>query len=344
MPDTLFQRLLLDAQDEFRAAIQHVPNPGRGGAIGSLNPSAWTIAHVAAFQDIWLNGYCQAGARDPWAQEWFAQAYSGPSSQTAPPFADAVEAFERITASTDPWLMEASWDRLLEVPLLPDTAPPWWQGVSKAYLVARSIAHIYVHAGELSVLASLMAAGDLGLPGTLPRTTPPSAADDPSLPLVAALVRDGFAEVRRTTEVIPQPAVTGAMDRLSPVSHTIVHLLGREDRYWTQELLGRPPNARLAALQALDPDRQAFAVPWDEALTAFDEVDAALGPWLATVDGEAGARPWREGSSVGGQLARSATHFLSHAGEMLAHASLYGVQDIGQPGPLPHVREASRTR
>lgn len=344
MPDTLLQRLLLDAQDEFRAAVQHVPNPGRGGPIGSLNPAAWTIAHVAAFHDIWLNGYCQAGARDPWTQEWFAQAYSGPSSETAPSFDEAVAAFERVTASTDPWLIEASWDRLLEVASLPETAPPSWQGLSKAYLVARSIAHIYVHAGDLSVLASLMAAGDLGLPGTLPLSNPPSVAEDPSVAVVDALVRDGFAEVRRTMEIVPQPAVSGAMDRLNPVAHTVVHLLGREDRYWAQELLGLEPSSGLAALQALNPGNETVAVRWGDARAAFDEVEGRIDGWLATVDGAAGAQPWRYESSVGSQLARSATHFFSHAGEMMAHASLYGVQDIGQPGPLAHVREASQLR
>lgn len=344
MADLLLQRLLLDAQDTFRAAIAHVPNPGRGGAIGSLNPSAWTIAHAAAFQDIWLNGYCHAGPRDSWAQAWFEQAYSGPAAATAPPFADAVDAFDRITGATDRWLATVTWDDLRTEVTLPDTAPAWWGGVSHAYLVARSIAHLYVHAGELSVLAALMAAGDLGLPGPQVRSTPPVAPDDPSVPVVAALLRDGFAEVTRTAAVVPQPAVVGAMDRLNPVSHTLVHLLGREDRYWTQDLLGQPTNARLAALQALDPERQALAVPWEEALATFAEVEATLGPWLASVDGQAGAQPCRGDSSVGSQLARSATHFFSHAGEMLAHASLYGVADIGQPGPLAHVREATTPR
>lgn len=343
MADLLLQRLLLDAQDTFRDAI-HVPNPGRGGAIGSLNPSAWTIAHAAAMQDSWLKGFCHAGPRDAWAEAWFAQAYSGPASATAPTFDEATTAFDRVTAATDRWLEQMTWPQLLIEVEVPETSPPHWRGVTAAYLVARSIAHLYVHAGELSVLAALMAAGDLGLPGPQVRSTPPVAPDDPSVPVVAALLRDGFAEVTRTAAAVPQPAVVGAMDRLNPVSHTLVHLLGREDHYWTQDLLGQPTNARLAALQALDPERQALAVPWEEALATFAEVEATLGPWLASVDGQAGAEPCRGDSSVGSQLARSATHFFSHAGEMLAHASLYGVADIGQPGPLAHVREATAPR
>jgi hypothetical protein len=144
--------------------------------------------------------------------------------------------------------------------------------------------------------------------------------------------------------VIPQPAVTGAMDRLNPVSHTIVHLLGREDRYWAQELLGLEPNAHLATLQALDPERQALPVPWADALAAYDEVEGRLAGWLDTVDGTVGATPWRRESSVAAQLARSATHYFAHAGEMLAHASLYGAEDLGQPGPLASVRAATTPR
>ena len=49
-------------------------------------------------------------------------------------------------------------------------------------------------------------------------------------------------------------------------------------------------------------------------------------------------------SSMGAQIGRSAAHFFAHAGEMMAHASLYGVSDLALPGRLAHVREATPAR
>jgi hypothetical protein len=46
-------------------------------------------------------------------------------------------------------------------------------------------------------------------------------------------------------------------------------------------------------------------------------------------------------TEVGVQLARSAGHVFSHASEMLAISSQFGTEDLGMPGALEHVREAT---
>jgi hypothetical protein len=239
-----------------------------------------------------------------------------------------------------------TWEELLEPATFPTEAPKAWHGVSRAYLVARSIAHAFVHAGELSLIASLMAAGELSLPGALKHTSPPTAEDDPSVPLVGALLRDAFVEMRRIAVATPTPAVVGAMDRLNPVSYTLAHVLHREDRLWNQVAQGNSQHPALAALLPGGVPGETRPLPWGDCLEALDGVEWSVGQWLAGLTPEVGATPmkWGDDSSYGSQIARSAAHLFSHAGEVMAHASLYGVADIGMPGPLARVREASEPR
>lgn len=344
MPDTLLQRLFLDAQEEFLGAVDHVPGPGRGGSIGSLNPTGWTVMHLAAMQSAWISGFSAGGSPDEQTEAWFAGAYAPPIEERTLPYDEARAHLQRVAEESSRLVEGWSWDDLQQEAVLPPGAPPAWHGTTRGYLVARSVAHAFVHAGELTVVASLMARPDLGLPGALRRSSTPTAEDDPSVPVVAALLRDAFVEVRRAAVVTPLPAATGAMDRLNPVSYTLAHLLQREDRLWNQRARGGGPTPALAALLPDGLPADARPLPWGECLDALDHVEAAVGPWLATLTPEAGATPmtWRDApSSYAAQVARSAAHLFSHAGEMMAHASLYGVADIGQPGPLAHVREAT---
>ena len=343
--ETLLQRLFLDAQEEFLAAVGHVPNPGRGGSIGSLNPAGWTVMHVAEVQSGWIREFAAAADPDPDVYAWFERSHRQPPGDHTPPYDEARATFQRVSEDSVRRVMAWSWEDLLEPATLPADTPPSWQGQSRAYLVARSIAHAFVHAGELSVVASLMAAGDLNLPGALPHSSPPSTEDDGSVPVVAALARDAFVEVRRAAIVTPTPAVTGAMDRLNPVSHTLAHVLHREDRLWNQIARGNPQQTALAALLPDGIPGEPTPLDWGACLEALDGVEADVGRWLATVTPALGATPmkWSEDSSYAPQIARSAAHLFSHAGEMMAHASLYGVADIGMPGALAHVRAASES-
>lgn len=338
--ETLLQRLFLDAQEEFLKTIDHVPNPGRGGAIGSLNPAGWVVAHLASIEDAWINVFCAQDQPEPWIDAWFGRIRrEGQSDATTPAYADAHASFERVAENACRWVESWSWEEMEQRASLPPDAPPDWRGNTRTYLVARSIAHAYIHMGDLSVIASLMAADDLGLPGELRHSGPPTAEDDPTVLVAAALLRDAFVEMRRIAVMTPTPAVEGAMDRLNPVSHTVAHVLAREDRLWNQAAQGREPDPTLADLLARMADEPA-PLPWGECLDALDSVEASVSPWLGTVTPELGATPmkWRDDSSYAAQMARSATHLFSHAGEIQSHISLYGVESIGQPGPLSHVR------
>ena len=157
--------LLLDAYAEFDRAIAALPAPGRGGAIGRLNPGALTVAHVAAQQDRYFNVAARGIEDDPWLAEFSRRAAEG---AFAPPFGEASEAWTRVSAGVRPYL-EGLTDAGLESEVRQLEVWPWPPRVGE--LVARSIGHIFAHAGELAALGSLVGSPDLGLPGRLPNVT-----------------------------------------------------------------------------------------------------------------------------------------------------------------------------
>ena len=93
-PLPLVARFLLDAQDAFLRAIDHLPAPGRGGPLGRLNAAGWVVAHVADAHDQWLPVLIGGGERDPWATRWHdAQVQATVAHPLATPFDEACAAF-----------------------------------------------------------------------------------------------------------------------------------------------------------------------------------------------------------------------------------------------------------
>lgn len=339
MADNLLTRLFLDAQDEFLGAIDHLPAPGRGGPIGALNAPGWIVAHIASGIDAWIERHAAGQPMEPWAertQQQMIEAFRNGTPQPTYPLDEARGAFMRVQERTAQWVTEVSWEHLQGPADLSGT-PFANNPTSRIYMVARSVAHLYVHAGELSVMASLMAAGDLGLPGAMPRSAVQVDGQDASVPVVAALLRDGYVEVERAAEVTPTPAAEGAMDRLNSVAETLRHVAQREQRLWNITVQGIGPSS---ILQSIDP-----AVPaWEPARDAYADVIASAHTGLEAFTATQAAEPldwFGSPSSLGAQLARSVGHLFAHAGEMMAHASLYGVADLGMPGQLAHVGAAA---
>ncbi|MBM3141304.1 MAG: DinB family protein, partial [Chloroflexi bacterium] len=183
--------LLLDALGEFERAVEAVPAPGRHRRIGRLNAPAWTVAHLASSVDGWVNVYAWGGEGDRWAGEWYerqAALSAGVALDTS--LDDARAAFARIAERARASLGAADAARLRK-----DTVAPLgrWGLQPVAYLVARASAHLFAHAGELTVAASLVGAPDLGLPGRLAgvRDTPA----DETARYVARLAVDARHEI-----------------------------------------------------------------------------------------------------------------------------------------------------
>ena len=165
----LLVRLLFDAFDEFERVAEALAGLEAGGApaagAGRLNSGGWIVAHVAKQQDHYWNAELQGFERDPWLEEQRVNFGDAPS---APDLADAIEAFGRVRSRAIPWLRRLDASRLDEV-VTRSSGPRRDQRVSD--LLSRSIAHLFAHAGELSAIASLAGAPDLGVPGRMTHST-----------------------------------------------------------------------------------------------------------------------------------------------------------------------------
>lgn len=340
--ELLLARLLRDALDEFERAAAHVPAPGRGGALGPLSTSGWIVGHVAAIQDRWLTFAGADGTPDEWCNTWAdRQRTEVPYGQLVTPIEDALDAFRRVRKRAFRFLDHLDPARL-RVPA--NLAGTEWanSGATVGYQVARSVAHAFVHAGDLTVIASLAGAGDLGLPGALSRTHEGLEEDDASAPMVAALLRDAYVELGRAFQALPLPSAQGEIATLNPGSYIVVHALAREDRFWNVRAQGHEPDALLATYDGRAP---AHPFPLDAVATSFDATTARASSWLVGLDAAALATPIAAGrteSPIGVQVARSAAHLFSHAGELQSIASLSGGVDLSLPGALAYTLEATR--
>jgi hypothetical protein len=145
--------LAIDALTEFERVVDAVPAPGRGGAIGRLNPAWWTVLHVVRQADF-VQSFATGEALDPWIVEHA-------DDKTAPPFDDVRTALARTRKRLTGFCATATEEDL-------ERLTEQVKGVPLQQLLARTTAHLFAHAGELSALASLVGAPDLGLPGVMP--------------------------------------------------------------------------------------------------------------------------------------------------------------------------------
>lgn len=149
-------RLLLDSWDQFNRAVDALPTPGQAGAFGRLNAGGWIVAHVARQQDRYWNLSAQRRKPDAWLAE---QVVGSGEESSNPPWEEACAAWARVQEGALPYLLGLTADEVQrQAPKLPDR-------------LGRAVAHLFVHAGELSAVASLAGAPDLGLPGELRYST-----------------------------------------------------------------------------------------------------------------------------------------------------------------------------
>ncbi len=162
-------RLLFDAFDEFERVAEALADLDPDGAppagADRLNTGGWIVSHVAKQQDLYWNGALQDLDPDPWLDEQRVGFGDAPS---APDLLAAIKAFRRVRSRAIPWLRRLDASRLDEV-VSRSRGPRRDQRVSD--LLTRSIAHLFAHAGELSAIASLAGAPDLGVPGRMTHST-----------------------------------------------------------------------------------------------------------------------------------------------------------------------------
>jgi len=334
-PLPLATRFLLDAQDEFLRAIDHIPAPGRGGPLGRLNAAGWVVAHLAAAHDHWLNVLVGGGEPHAWAADWLArQREATLDHPLVTPIAEARDAYVAIAARAAE--VAASLDAAA---LQREVATP--RGIVTAgYLVARAPAHLLAHAGELAVIGALVTAPELDLPGAMPRTmwggVDPAAEAEPNAalpPLAVRLLLDAQHEFARVVDALPLPAAFGAIPRVHAGALTIAEVANHESDRWSTE-------PRIWAGAAITGRTPGQPVPtFDDARAAYLAALEGSAPVLEALRADDLARPFGEASTIGAEVVRSAGLLFARAGELNALASLFDAPDLGLPGALARVAE-----
>ena len=322
-------RLLLDAEEAILGAAEAIPAPGRNGHIGPLSAPGGVMAHVAWTHDLWSGqfiGGLPIAAR-----------------QTQPddtPYREGIDAFRATTERVRPSLLALDAGVFRDAAHL-DGTPFANQDFTKGYMARRGVAHLYVHAGDLTVAGSLVGMPDLSLPGPLARCQLIEASDASAASLVPLLL-DGLDEVRRVADALPVPACVGAFARLNAGSFIVAHVANREDLLWNVGARGHTRDAWLEAAN-VGPGAPRSVPAWDDARASLDRIIEGVTPFLESLTPAdlAGTVEYRGAQHpMGAQLARSAAHVFYHAGELQALGSLAGMPDQGLPGRLARCAKA----
>lgn len=316
-------RLLLDAEDAILSAVEAIPAPGRETPIGRLNAPGGVLAHVAWTHALWAGQFIGGLPLDARATQ--------PDDT---PYREGIDAFRAAAARVRPPLLALDAGAFRE-PAYLDGTQFANQGFTKGYMARRGVAHLFAHAGDLAVTASLVGAPDLSLPGPLARCHHVDASDATTISLVPLLL-DGLEEVRRVADALPVPARVGAFARLNAGSFIVAHVADREDLLWNVAARGRTRDARLDAANTRAGAPR--SVPeWDGAREALDRTIEAITPYLESLTAVDLARMIEHRGAqhpAGAQVAKSAAHVFYHAGELQALGSLAGMPSLSLPGRL----------
>lgn len=325
LPQPLAVRFLLDAQDAFLAAVDHIPAPGRGGPLGRLNAPGWIVAHLASSHDMWINVLVGGRERDPWMAAWLEAQLAATLANPLPtPLAEAREAVLAIFARAAEVVATLDADALAREVSTPRGV------VTAGYLVARAPGHLFAHAGELAVVGALVTAPELDLPGNLARVAGAvsEAAESQSNaelpPLLVRLLLDAQGEFARVVDALSVPAAVGAIPRVRSGIETIASVVAHEDAAWCGA--------------ERSPTKVSSFVTFDEARAAYARTTESAQPYLEGLRAADLARPVGT-STLGAAVARSVGLLFAKAGELNALASLFGAADLGLPGALAQVAE-----
>lgn len=321
-------RLLLDAEEAILGAAEAIPAPGRNGHIGPLSAPGGVMAHVAWTHDLWSGQFIGG-----------ATALARLTQPDDTPYREGIDAFRAVADQVRPALLALDLDALQQ-PAHLDGTQFANQGFTKGYMVRRGVAHLYAHAGDLTVAGSLVGMPDLSLPGPLARSQHIEASDTTSISLVPLLL-DGLDEVRRVADALPVPAQVGAFARLNAGSFIVAHVADREDLLWNLGARGRTRDAWLEAAD-VGPGSPRSVPAWDGARESLDRIIEGVTPYLEslTAINLAGTVEYRGVQHpMGAQLARSAAHAFCHAGELQALGSLAGMPDLRLPGYLARCKD-----
>lgn len=160
--------LLLDALDDLERSLEGLDAPEAENRLPGFSSISWTTAHVARTIDFWVISGIPGWVRNSYlASNEFG--FGGTGEGVA---WDAVcRALSEVLGKTRSFLETVGEDNLARESI--------YQGniyglkgkiIKQGYWLARAVAHIYYHIGEITTVRAAMGHKVAGFPGTLTAT------------------------------------------------------------------------------------------------------------------------------------------------------------------------------
>ncbi len=160
--------LLVDALDDFARSIQGLTSNETEIRFSGFSAISWTVAHIAQHVDSWVIGTMAGKPRDPYLS---GDVFSKGGLGEAAKWDTVLVVFSRVSATSKAYLNSVTESKLSEKSVYQGSIQGLkGKSINGNYRLARLIAHIYYHIGEITTIRSAMGYRVDDFPSWLPLT------------------------------------------------------------------------------------------------------------------------------------------------------------------------------
>lgn len=157
--------LVLDALNDLERALENLNSTEAEKRLVGFSSISWTTAHVARTIDFWILSSMPNWVRNNYLSNTefgFGGSGEGVSWDTV------YRALSEVLQKTRIYLKSVDKDSLAQASIYQGNIPGLkGESVKQEYWLARAVAHIYYHIGEITTVRASMGHEITGFPGTL---------------------------------------------------------------------------------------------------------------------------------------------------------------------------------
>lgn len=156
---------VLDALNDLERALENLDSTEAEKRLTGFSSISWATAHVARTIDFWILSAMPNWARNSYlANTEFG--FGGSGEGTA--WDTVFQALSEVLQKTRDFLESVDEDSLTQASIYQGNIPGLkGKNVKQEYWLARAVAHIYYHIGEITTVRASMGHEVTGFPGTL---------------------------------------------------------------------------------------------------------------------------------------------------------------------------------
>jgi len=157
--------LVLDALNDLERSLENLDSTEAEKRLAGFSSISWTTAHVARTIDFWILSAIPNWVRNSYlANTEFG--FGGTGEGAA--WDTVCRALSEVLQETRVFLESVDEDSLAQVSIYQGNIPGLkGENIKQEYWLARAVAHIYYHIGEITTVRASMGHKVAGFPGTL---------------------------------------------------------------------------------------------------------------------------------------------------------------------------------